>query len=425
MTPSSSLLIYNFILFISLIVAIKKYKRVCISTFLMLWLLITGIISFAYYYASNDYIRDYSNITFPPLMYLFICYLITLIPLFRFDDNKNNALILNKSQESLINKFTMFIIIVSFEPFLENLLRLPDVLMNNNLSSEIYDMRLEGKSFDHLSFIGRKLFRISTSFELLYPILLFYYLTKDAIKIKYIYGLIMVIVSFWIHELALGGRSNLVQNMFYLLTVYFLMYRYLNKKINHLLIKYGLIFGIIGVGSVMLISISRFNNMDDEKMTLFLWLGLYAGEGILNFSSLMWDVVKTTNGNSTFVLLLNILGFNDGVSVRGMWEMGDKLGIPGNIFYTYVGAFYKDFNIYAIFVISLITLVVTKLTNKSKKITLFQILLLCMCARIVCIPTFYTFSTQISQINALFSIIFALFLNSLKTKIKPTDIKKL
>lgn len=42
----------------------------------------------------------------------------------------------------------------------------------------------------------------------------------------------MVILSFWIHELGLGGRSKLVQNILYLVVCFFLMRPYINACIT-------------------------------------------------------------------------------------------------------------------------------------------------------------------------------------------------
>ena len=42
----------------------------------------------------------------------------------------------------------------------------------------------------------------------------------------------MVILSFWIHELGLGGRSKLVQYILYLVVCFFLMRPYINACIT-------------------------------------------------------------------------------------------------------------------------------------------------------------------------------------------------
>ena len=47
----------------------------------------------------------------------------------------------------------------------------------------------------------------------------------------------MVILSFWIHELGLGGRSKLVQNILYLVVCFFLMRSFTDVLNKNLLIS--------------------------------------------------------------------------------------------------------------------------------------------------------------------------------------------
>ena len=56
------------------------------------------------------------------------------------------------------------------------------MIANSDYAAKMYDSRVE-----YLSFIGRKLNRISTSFELIYPPLLFYFCKKIITKINRIW----------------------------------------------------------------------------------------------------------------------------------------------------------------------------------------------------------------------------------------------
>lgn len=122
---------------------------------------------------SNGTIRNYSNLTLIPFFYLIIGYLITLMPIVKYDITPRKELSITNKQGVFLHYFTLFLIIISFEPFGENLLHLPSVIANSDYAAKMYDSRVE-----YLSFIGRKLNRISTSFELIYPPLLFYFLQK-------------------------------------------------------------------------------------------------------------------------------------------------------------------------------------------------------------------------------------------------------
>lgn len=138
------------------------------------FLLFSGIISAFYWNVSNGTIRNYSNLTLIPFFYLIIGYLITLMPIVKYDITPRKELSITNKQGVFFTLFySFFLIIISFEPFGENLLHLPSVIANSDYAAKMYDSRVE-----YLSFIGRKLNRISTSFELIYPPLLFYFCKK-------------------------------------------------------------------------------------------------------------------------------------------------------------------------------------------------------------------------------------------------------
>lgn len=404
-----SLVLYNFILLFLLFVWIKtKGWQLNGTLYILFFLLISGIISTFYWNVSNGTIRNYSNLTIIPFLYLIIGYLITLMPIVKYDVTSRKELFITNKQGVFLHYFTFFLIIISFEPFLENLLHLPSVMANSDFAAKMYDNRVE-----YLSFIGRKLNRISTSFELIYPPLMFYFLSKRVIQKKIIYGLLMVILSFWIHELGLGGRSKLVQNILYLIVCFFLMKSYINAYITKKIIIYGSTIIGLGICMVLLVSISRFTSIEAEGSNIeniWIWLGLYAGEGVLNFNSIMWYVEKSTFGDSTFILLKDLLGLTKGTGVDDNWLAVSKLGIPGNIFYTYIGSIFEDFNkvgtLIFLLVFSIITIKLTKINNGL--ITFPQIILLCLCARILVIPTFYTYTSLMAQTNLLCVLCFAI-----------------
>lgn len=404
-----SLVLYNFILLFLLFVWIKtKGWQLNGTLYILFFLLISGIISTFYWNVSNGTIRNYSNLTIIPFLYLIIGYLITLMPIIKYDVTSRKELFITNKQGVFLHYFTFFLIIISFEPFLENLLHLPSVMANSDFAAKMYDNRVE-----YLSFIGRKLNRISTSFELIYPPLMFYFLSKRVIQKKIIYGLLMVILSFWIHELGLGGRSKLVQNILYLIVCFFLMKSYINAYITKKIIIYGSTIIGLGICMVLLVSISRFTSIEAEGSNIeniWIWLGLYAGEGVLNFNSIMWYVEKSTFGDSTFILLKDLLGLTKGTGVDDNWLAVSKLGIPGNIFYTYIGSIFEDFNkvgtLIFLLVFSIITIKLTKINNGL--ITFPQIILLCLCARILVIPTFYTYTSLMAQTNLLCVLCFAI-----------------
>ena len=56
-------------------------------------------------------------------------------------------------------------------------------------------------------------------------------------------------------------------------------------------------------------------------------VSLYAGEGSLNFNSLMWNVTESTNGDNTFIFLRDLFGFVDASDVEDIYTSNLKLGV--------------------------------------------------------------------------------------------------
>lgn len=409
--PFISLIVYNLLLLVLILLWIKKKGFQLNGTlYILLFLLFSGIISVFYWDASNGTIRNYSNLTLLPFIYLIVCYTITLLPILKYDLCTNKQLYVTSNQKIILEYFTVFLVIVSFEPFLENLLHLPTVLANSDYAARMYENRV-----DYLSFWGRKFNWISTSFELLYPPLLFYFLSQKNIPRKLIYGLVMVIASFWIHELGLGGRSKLVQNILYLVVCFFIFKQYINPAIVKKIILYGSIVIGVGIGMILIISLSRFASIEAEGSNMeniWIWLGLYAGEGILNFNSLMWYIDKSTYGDTTFIFIKDLLGLTDKTGVTDNWVAVSRLGIPGNIFYTYIGSIFQDFNkLGTILFLLIFSLTTIRLSNIKKGMVTFpKILILCLCARILVIPTFYTYTSLVAQTNLFYALCFSLLI---------------
>ena len=76
------------------------------------------------------------------------------MPIVKYDITPRKELSITNKQGVFLHYFTLFLIIISFEPFGENLLHLPSVIANSDYAAKMYDSRVE-----YLSFIGRKLNR--------------------------------------------------------------------------------------------------------------------------------------------------------------------------------------------------------------------------------------------------------------------------
>ena len=404
-----SVLFYNILLLIVFVwYWIKMQAKYNATTYICFFLFIVSVISAFYFISVNGIIRNYENITVIPFIYLVLCYLISLRPIVRYDNTKELKLFVGIEQERFIKIFIGVMFLITLEPFVENIIYLPNALKDESFASRMYDNRVE-----YLSYWGRKLNAISSWFEMCYPIFIFYFLSKKYVNKQMLICLFVIILNFWMHELGLGGRSKLVQNILYILVIYFIMRRFIDREVDKKLILYGTIIISLGILFIMIISISRFSAMETttNMTSIWMWLGLYAGEGPLNFNSMAWHITDSTHGDNTFILLKYLLGLTDAVSIQDVYNSTARLGIIENVFYTYVGSFFMDFNVIGTLVLlSILSILISVFTAVKKYITIQQIVVLAIGARILIVPTFYTYSSFNSQVKLFITILFCLIL---------------
>lgn len=406
------ILVYDAILLLLLLGYLKKNGWGLNGTsYILLFLFLCSVISTFYFLSANGVIRNYENITISPFLYMILCYVISIYPIYLFDSKKKEIIITVK-QYLFVKAFSIFLIVISVEPLLENLYRLNDIIGDSSYAYRMYDDRAE-----YLSFFGRKLHAISSYFNVLYPVLILFFLYKKE-HYSIVVGLLLVTLNYWLHELGLGGRSKMVQSILYSVAVYFLMRKYLALEIDKKIRLYGGIILLLGILFVVIISFSRFDSMASSTNvdSIWIWLGLYAGEGPLNFNSLMWNVTESTNGDNTFIFLRDLLGLSDASSVEDIYRSNLKLGIPENIFYTYIGSIYKDYNLLGtiLFLFIFSTLVSFVLKSKQNGFNIVQIIILSIWMKILSVPTFYTYTTWVEQFNLLFVYLFCIYLYVLK-----------
>ena len=411
MNPLESLIIYDALLLLCFVAwGIYMHWKIDATLYISFFLFVCGVISTVYYPFADGVQYDYSVIRLVPFLYLVMCYIITAYPIMRYDMCDYKAMSVSEKPNMLIEYFCIFLILVSIEPALEIFYKVPSMIGNESAIDDMYEARLVTEYIEPLSGLGRKFFRITTTFQYLYPVFLFYFLSKPKIKIFIVLGILMMIGATWGHQLIAGGRSGLVQSFLYLLVCYFVMFRFIPRNINRKILIYGGAFLSLGVIGFAAVTMARFNQNEyvSEDFTVWLWMGLYAGEGNLNFSSMMWDVVRDTGGIGSLVLPMDFLGLVKDNTVAGNWAAMDKLGVPGNIFYTYVGVLYADFGRIGavVFLVILASVVRCATKTQAREISLTKVAFICLLAKILVLPTFYTYASYMNQLNLLMVLIF-------------------
>src|SRR5690606_34663862 len=161
----------------------------------------------------------------------------------------------------------------------------------------------------------------------------------------------------------------------------FILFKELSDKgtVRKLVVIGGSIIGGIGL-LVIAITIYRYDSTFGQNIntdtSIFDWISLYIGEGMLNFNDQMWNIARTMKGDNSFSLFKDFIGmdtFTDNLQRRAYWSQ--RTGISSNIFYTHIGDFFGDFGMLgAIVIISIIVLIFLKHTKFKTNIQLHQII---------------------------------------------------
>lgn len=430
MTTSLILTIINalfFVLFLSIYVIKKKFD---LGALILTIYTIANITSIYFYWFTNEsqysvfYEEnyDFSNVSLIPMLYFNIALLICIYPILTLKDRKIK--IESKPNFKLLYGLSVIISILAIDPVLENLIqcfKTGQGTSSNSLGA-IYDNDINIDN--NLSWIGRKLNYILKIFEMVTPILFFYLLsqykvTKKRISIIVIIGLGIAMLNPLLNGYATASRVMIVKYFLYIGVCYMLCKPALNANLIKRINKVGLIFCSCFIVLTFLITLARFqyntSNKTEENSTVWSWISLYSGEGILRFNTQMWHTKVHTKGDNSFSLPKTILGlktFKSNDQRRKYWE--SKMKIQTNVFFTFIGDFYSDLGkVGTIFFCLILSLILKKLiTPHYNTISIEALILTAIIVQIYIFGfTFYVYKTYDSQIMILYPIIISILLH--------------
>lgn len=357
------ILLLNFVAYALLAFYLLKAKKSRLSIFVSLIWGVSAAFSLLFFNISDSVweYRTYTNLTIQPFIYIFICILLYIIPLTRIEDRSP---IIIEADYTLLTVFSWIIIIISIAPFIANLVY-AITHMGVSLSS-FADNR--GEEVD--IFVGplATLNRFSKYGRTFAPILLFYFLQRPRPNKLLIIGLICSFFNPSLGNLNVGSRFLFAADILYLLAIYFVFSHSLDKSLKKKINLLGTIFLSFFFVIFLSISFFRFTTLGSATaaMDATQYFGLYAGEGMLNFSSNMWGTTARTGGANTLTFIDYIFGDNPS-SVRDVDKVSAAGGLPLYIFYTVVGDFYIDFGPYVTFAIFFAIFIILRLLLRKKK----------------------------------------------------------
>lgn len=294
--------------------------------------------------------------------------------------------------------------------------------------ADIYDSRIGGNNnnYEYLSWVGRKLFWINFLLKDLFSVFLFYYIAKaEHLNKKIIIGLIFGILNPVIHGFALGGRSVTISTTFYIIFVYMLFRQYISTNRSKYIDRIIFYFILCIMALITIVTIARFMSKE-SSIDIWTWISLYSGEGILNFSNELWTITDVrSNGDNTFLFIRYILGLTDNTDIESLRASRNIFNIRPQVFYTYLGAIYFDFNrIGTIIYVVIFSYIFCKICKiKKQTVQLSQMIYLSILGKFIVLGfMIHTYSLWTDQLSLFFVLLFNWTI-SFKEKNKRKNIK--
>lgn len=299
-----------------------------------------------------------------PLIYLFICQVISFYPILAFKPREYSRI---QPPAFNLKPFAWFIIIcylLQIGYIAESLPKgLYMVLFADDGTVDLYSEVMDNQASGGIGIAN--IFSIFAN--MLYPftvLLFFYYLSLEKRSKTILIGLGLAILIGMLEYVAKGQRGGMVKRMLLLIGTYFLFKDYLSYKINRKIKIYGLLVVSLFALFFMAMSISRFGDRDGGVLSSF---NRYGGEAVINFDRYAMDDNGIRYGDRVVPLFKKILQFDN--VPNNYFERRAKyphLYINDEVFVTYVGDFCIDFGPFAAFlIIAFFSLWIRKLTLSS------------------------------------------------------------
>lgn len=336
------IIIYTIVLLLWTCKHIIVCRSYTITAFILSMYTITAISAVLFYYLYSSRV-GYVNITLFGFIKWMCIFIVCMLPIISFD----RLLIKQYTvRYGIINTIGVVAFFTGIIPIIELLPRIVDVFSNfsNFLlsASDIHDSDVKELG---LSFIGETCMRVDRwlydfSFVVLIPL----YQNKNRYKFAF-YGFCSVILAKHfpnILQVSRGGLLILLMNTICVL----LIYRFCLSKKN---IKRIYMSAACLILSIVLlfagITLSRQSDYDVKlgDYSLDYFLLKYAGEPPLNYNEWAENAKSTLDGNLTLFAFKRIIGSDvENIDREFYYSSESKMGIPLNIFYTYIGDFVLD-----------------------------------------------------------------------------------
>lgn len=415
MSEIQCLLLYAGVWGLFLLYFIKKSKHFGLGESLLATYFLSAITSL-FFYETRSLIQAI-NIQLPALLYVQICSFLIIYP-FLFYSKELSTLTI-KEYYRFDKLYPIFQLLLPFVALVTIEYIYGALSTNSDTLGDVYEASFDSGGKEsigyQLSGFNSLTFRQISRFYYLWPILLFECLRRSDKMRKMAVVPLLCILSLLLSSYCAAARVGIVKTIMYVVLVFFFYKNSLDKNTYRKVLLIGTWSGGLLVALLALISLSRFAGLSRD-VTMSEWLSLYMGEGIVRFSDNVWDLTRTSDGDTSFSLIRSLLGldtFTDYYERRDYYEM--YFGIPTNIFYTFVGDWYQDLGRFLTPVlcvaVSFVEYKILRKTCKNQVIGMGSVLFLGLISYFVMFGFMYfVFKVYGSQITILQSSIALFFL---------------
>lgn len=372
---------------------------------LILLIMTISHVGAVFYYSVLSYLGlVVDNIKMEPFVYLFCCIFICIYPLLKNDSIRQ----IDVRGNVLFTKYlSIFIILITLEPFFENI----KILMTQNEEySDLYEvLRDEDTSvYEYIGFseIALMFNRWSSYFKLPATVLFFFYLSKKNKPM--IIGLGMVLLHYMLLGSSLGQRGLLIIMGLMYLSCFILMSHTYNKTAIKKFLLLSSAACIPFFFFFIFITISRYDAGNSQK-TIGQWILLYVSEGPIKFNNEMYYGEHNTNGDVNLCFLKEVFGLDTHTEFmeRDQYYYA-KNGRRIEVFYTFVGDLISDFGTIGAIIICMFLSILTfnLFHNKNGIIPIDRFMIILFLCHMYCIG----FASNVYRAYSLQKGVFIMFL---------------
>ena len=292
---------------------------------------------------------QYFEIKLFPLIYLFVCLIISFYPILAFKSKKYKRI---QPPAFNLKPFAWFVILcylLQIGYIVGNLSKgLFIVLFTDDGTAELYSEVMNNQAEGGVGIAN--VFSIFANMLYPFTILLFFYYLSLPKRNKYIlWGLAFAIMVGILEYVSKGQRGGMVKRLFILIGSFFLLKDYLGNEIKKKIKIWGTAAISLFAVFFIVMSISRFGEREGGVLSSF---NRYGGEAVINFDRYALDDNGIRYGDRVVPIFKKILQFDN--VPNNYFERRQKyshLYINDEVFVTYIGDFCIDFGPYMTFII--------------------------------------------------------------------------